>query len=86
MLLGLNMEKIKVDDRAALWYLLITARIKFAKYWRQERIPKIEEWQQSIIQLIEMDKLTRKLREEESERHKRNWKKKKYIYIFKNGM
>lgn len=45
-LLGLNLEKIDYTDRISLWYLLTTARLQYAKYWKQEKVPTISKWLQ----------------------------------------
>lgn len=66
MLLGLNLESIP-QTRPSLWYLLTADRLQYADLWRQREIPTMRNWKQSVIQIFEMDKLTRKLREQDSE-------------------
>lgn len=80
MLIGLYFETIKSRDRISLWHLLTAARLQYAKLWKQREIPSTKDWIQSVIQMIEMDKLSRKAREQDSEGFKQNWDKvKEYI-------
>lgn len=56
-----------MKDWVALWYLITAGRIQYASLWKKEEIPKIEDWIISfnhIIEIIEMDKITRKLRQQ----------------------
>lgn len=62
MLLGLNLESITYNDRISFWYLLTATRLQYAKLWRQKQTPTIKDWIYSVRQIIEMDKLTRKVR------------------------
>lgn len=43
-LLGLRMRDINKKDRVSLWYLITAARQLYAKYWKSEKIPKLDEW------------------------------------------
>lgn len=61
-LLGLKTEDLKPCDRTLIWYMLAAARILFARYWKEERIPEIYGWKAKLIYIAEMDKLTKKLR------------------------
>lgn len=48
----------------SLWYLTTAARIQYAKYWKQTQLPTVENWVVSIINIVEMDKITKRLREQ----------------------
>lgn len=79
MLLGLYLELIP-SKKYLLWYLLTTARIQFARIWRQKEIPTMSNWRQYIIQSIEMDKFTRKVREQKIEKFDECWEKVKITW------
>lgn len=72
-LLELYLEKMDMQDRTIIWYLLTLARIQYAKYWRQEKIPTVDEWRQSIIQTMELDKISRKLKEQGLEKYEQEF-------------
>lgn len=63
-LLELNMKTINIIDRVPLRYMITAARILYAQFWKQEKILDTWEWIQNFLQLIKMDKLTRKLKGE----------------------
>lgn len=75
MLLGLKMEAIDQEDRVSLWYLLVAARIQYAKLWKRKIIPKKEDWTLSLLHIIEMDKLTKKLRMQDQKEFEECWYK-----------
>lgn len=62
ILLGLKLESIDQENRVSLWYLLSAARIQYASFWKQKKIPKLENWITSLVNIIEMDKIIKKLR------------------------
>lgn len=43
-LLGIDMQKFPKKDRTIIWYMIITARILSARFWKPEQIPKISDW------------------------------------------
>lgn len=59
MLLGLKLDEFNI--RVPLWYLLTAARIQYASLWKQRKIPKVENWLISLMNIIEMGKITRRL-------------------------
>lgn len=59
--------------------MLLVARILFAKYWKQSKIPKVSEWIEKLF-CADMDKITKKLREQNDENFQKEWSKlKNYI-------
>lgn len=78
-LLGLGFRQINKTDRTLLWYMLAAARIVYAKYWKQSEIPRMVEWLNKTIFLAEIDKITRKLREQLDTEFKEDWIKLKII-------
>lgn len=58
---------INVIDRTALWYTIVVARLLYAQCWKQEKIPEIGDWVQKMIHLVEMDKMTKKIKDQDSE-------------------
>lgn len=34
---GLNMESIRTEDRSAMWYMILAARILYAQYWKLQK-------------------------------------------------
>lgn len=62
MFLGLKMESIDKKDRVSLRYLITAARIQYARFWKQTNLPKLENWIISWMNIVEMDKIARKLR------------------------
>lgn len=67
-LLGIDMKLIKEEDRTLTWYMLIAARIVLAKYWKLKKFPKTSEWLEKLVFLAEMDKITKKLRNQNDEK------------------
>lgn len=75
LLLGLKLENIDSKDRTALWYLHCkTVETKYK--------PKKEDWIVSFSQIIEMDKLTRRLRQQDQQEFLNCWNKVK-LYMRK---
>lgn len=62
ILLGLKFEEIKPKDRVSLWYLTTAARIEYAKCWKQKQLPTVENWLISLINIVEMDRITKRIR------------------------
>lgn len=60
--------------------MIVAARVVYAKYWKQKQIPKISEWDRKLLFYAEMDKITRKLREQNEIGFKEDWKKLK-VYL-----
>lgn len=78
-LLGIDLREIDKEDRTLTWYSIVAARLTYAKYWKTEKIPKTSEWMEKLMYLAEMDKITKKLREQNDEKYKNDWiKLKKY--------
>lgn len=75
ILVGLYIEILAPEDRISFWYLLTVARIQYAKLWKQIEILTIENWLHSVIQIVEMDKLTRKIRNRSPEKFNKCWEK-----------
>lgn len=73
--LGLNLESLPKQDRISMWHLLTAARLQYAKLWKQKVVPSLENWIQSVIQMIKMDKLTWKIREQDPKGFIENWGK-----------
>lgn len=55
--------------------MTLAARILYAQCWKLQKIPEIEEWILKFEHLLEIDKITRKLKEENDEDFLRNWNK-----------
>lgn len=80
MLLGLKLDEINVKDRTSMWYLLTAGRILYASLWKQEEAPNLERWIINLMNIIEMDKITRKLRMKDQSEFQNCWQKvKDYI-------
>uniref|UniRef100_G1KXY5 Reverse transcriptase zinc-binding domain-containing protein n=1 Tax=Anolis carolinensis TaxID=28377 RepID=G1KXY5_ANOCA len=57
-LLGMiNIEKDK-DKEILFNYLIIAARIVYARYWKKKEIPELSQWLVKILEIMNMDKLT----------------------------
>lgn len=74
MLLGIKLEDIDVKIRTSLWYSLTAARLQYVRFWKQEKLPTTENWIQAVLKITEMYKLSRKLRNQESEDFNQCWK------------
>lgn len=74
-LLRLGMEMTNSRDRVLLWYMITAARLIFAQHWKQEKIPETWHWIQKMMPMIEMDKLTRKSREQGADGFYEDWNK-----------
>uniref|UniRef100_A0A803TZX7 Reverse transcriptase domain-containing protein n=1 Tax=Anolis carolinensis TaxID=28377 RepID=A0A803TZX7_ANOCA len=57
-LLGLTNTKLDMNEEKILNYLIIGARIVFARVWRSNQIPSIAQWLSKIWDIKNMDKLT----------------------------
>lgn len=64
-LIRLNLESLPTRDRSSFWYLVIAARLQYEKLWKQKEIPTASNWIKSVAQTIEMDKITRQVREQD---------------------
>lgn len=62
-LLGLKMENIPTSDRTVLWYIILAARILYAKFWKDEATPELYEWKTKVIYISKMDKYKEAKRE-----------------------
>lgn len=62
-LLGIDLRKYEMD-KTLLWYMVVAARILYAKYWKGDKIPNTSEWIEKLIFFSEMDKITKKVREQ----------------------
>lgn len=79
-LLGIDMRQIDETDRTLVWYMLLAARTRYAKYWKLKKIPKMSKWLEKLLFFAEMEKITKKLREQNDEKFQKDWIKfKKYI-------
>lgn len=59
---------------------MIAARTLYVQYWRKEKIPTKEEWIVKLYHLLELDKLMKKLNDEDSNKYKKHWRKfKEYL-------
>lgn len=74
-LLGLNMERMRASDRTLIWYMITAARLLYAQNWKLQRIPEVEEWIFKLIQMAEMDKLTKKWKDMDETLFLQEWKK-----------
>lgn len=60
--------------------MLTAARIIYAKYWKQNKVPKLTEWLDKLVFFTEMDKISKKLKEQVDTEYKREWcKLKNYL-------
>lgn len=60
--------------------MIASTRILYTKLWKVEQVPRISEWLNKLIFMAEMDKITRKLREQRENGFKSDWGKlKTYI-------
>lgn len=75
------MESVKAEDKVAMWYIILTARILNAQCWKVQEIPETKKWIFKLLHLIELDKMMRKLKEENEEAFLTSWKK---IRIWEN--
>lgn len=79
-LLGIDLQQIDKADRMIIWYMIVAACVVYAKYWKQTRISSTTEWLNKLLFYAEMDKLTRKLREQNEVEYKEDWQKlEKYL-------
>lgn len=83
MLLGLKLEDIDKRDRVSIWYLITAARIQYAKLWKQKEVPKLEDQILSWMNIIEMDKISRKLKLQNQKGFEKCWAKVK-LYVEKS--
>lgn len=80
ILLGLKLEEVNAKDRTSLWYLTTAARIQYAKFWKMKQIPSLENWITSLVNIVEMDRITKKLRMRPEKEFENDWSKvKKYF-------
>lgn len=80
MLIGLKLETLQPEDRTSFWYVLTAARVQYARLWRIKQIPTMENWLYSVIQIVEMDKLTREVKDQVPDEFKECWGKLKNIW------
>lgn len=77
--------KISQGKKRIMLYMLTSARITFAKYWKSPSIPTLDEWLNKLYEAIEMDMLTKRMRDKlgksstDRSDEKDWWDVKKYI-------
>lgn len=79
-LLGLKMEDFDRKDRVSVWNLITVARLQYASLWKQKKIPTVESGILSWLDIIEMDKYTKKLRLQSQVDFQECWEKVK-LYV-----
>uniref|UniRef100_A0A803U1D9 Reverse transcriptase zinc-binding domain-containing protein n=1 Tax=Anolis carolinensis TaxID=28377 RepID=A0A803U1D9_ANOCA len=71
-LLGLTNTKLEANEEKILNYLVIGARIVFAKVWRSNQIPTTDQWLLKIWEIRNMDKLTFLMKKQQGKPNERN--------------
>lgn len=79
-MLGLKFEEIEPENRVPLWYLTMAARVQYAKYWKQKQLPTVENRVVSLLNIIEMDKIVKRLRAQTQQEFENNWCKVKSYF------
>uniref|UniRef100_A0A670J9A9 Reverse transcriptase domain-containing protein n=1 Tax=Podarcis muralis TaxID=64176 RepID=A0A670J9A9_PODMU len=74
-LLGIVGKDIRKKDCKLFQYAAMAARIVIAQKWKQEEIPRVEEWRTKLIEYAELDKLTGKIRYTKDQKFIEDWKK-----------
>lgn len=54
-------------------YVIIAARLVYARMWKNPEIPSVEMWIEKLYEIVEMDVLTERLRDGEMERIQKLW-------------
>uniref|UniRef100_A0A670I4H7 Reverse transcriptase domain-containing protein n=1 Tax=Podarcis muralis TaxID=64176 RepID=A0A670I4H7_PODMU len=72
-LLGLVGTEIKKKDYKLFQYATTAARVLIAKNWKQESLPTTEEWRYKLLEYVEMDRMTCKVRYTKDQRFAKNW-------------
>jgi len=72
-LLG-KIEDIMIKRQNILFlYLSTAARVNYAQYWKEEKIPTKEEWIMKLMELMQIDRLTNLIKGKETGKHKEIW-------------
>uniref|UniRef100_A0A670IBL2 Reverse transcriptase domain-containing protein n=1 Tax=Podarcis muralis TaxID=64176 RepID=A0A670IBL2_PODMU len=74
-LLGMVGKDIRRKDFKLFQYAVTAARILLAQKWKQEEIPTIEEWRSKLLDYVELDKLTGKIRYAKDQKFTKDWEK-----------
>uniref|UniRef100_A0A670HWB0 Reverse transcriptase domain-containing protein n=1 Tax=Podarcis muralis TaxID=64176 RepID=A0A670HWB0_PODMU len=74
-LLGIVGKDIRRKDHKFFQYAVTAARMVLAQRWKQEEIPKVEEWRVKLIEYAELDKLTGKIRYKKDQKFIKDWEK-----------
>uniref|UniRef100_A0A670II53 Reverse transcriptase domain-containing protein n=1 Tax=Podarcis muralis TaxID=64176 RepID=A0A670II53_PODMU len=74
-LLGLIGKEIKKIDQNFFQYAMAAARNQIAQKWKTPELPTVAEWQLRLYQYIELARLTRKIRQNNTSKFKDEWNK-----------
>lgn len=71
----LNVIDFELEKKCGkiLFYMLSAARIIYAQNWKSKIIPSKEEWTYKLLDMMEMDKLSRGLKNEKHNIFKEDW-------------
>lgn len=72
-LLGLVGREIKRKDYKLFQYATTAARVLLAKNWKLEGLPTIEDWRSKLLEYVEMDKMSGKIRYIKDQRFVKDW-------------
>ncbi|CAI5777053.1 Hypothetical predicted protein [Podarcis lilfordi] len=74
-LLGIVGQLVPKKDRTFFMYATTAARILFAKYWKTQDLPTLEEWQMKAMDYMELAEMTGRIRDQGEESMEEDWKK-----------
>lgn len=75
--MGIDIRRRDETDRILTWYMITATRVLYAKYWKTTKIPRISEWLEKLIFCAEMDKITKKMRDQMDVKFQQDWMKRK---------
>lgn len=74
-LLGITVTGIAREDQKIFLYATGAARILIAKNWKKETVPTKKEWQDKLLEYIELARLTEAIRDHTRQEFQKAWGK-----------